>query len=141
MKTILVLEDELPVLTLLHQVLKHYGYGVCESVNAEDAIRCFLESDRRIDLLLADVTLPKSSGIEVALQLRARAPDLRVILTSGYPTALWKSQDIADLARLGTDSVAILQKPFEPQTLLNRIHDFIGAQTTVAGKELPYGSG
>ena len=133
MKTILVLEDELPVLTLLHHVLEQHAYAVRESTNAEGAIRCFLEANRQIDLLLADITLPKSSGIEVALLLREELPVLRVILISGYPPRVWKARYAADLARLGTDSVAFLQKPFEPQALLNCVHDLIGGQSAAAG--------
>ena len=49
-----------------------------------------------------------------------------VILTSGYPEANWSPRDSADLERLGSKSVAILQKPFPAQELLTTVRRLIG---------------
>ena len=70
MNTILVLEDEPFVMKLLRYMLKHYS--LIEATSAEEAFRQFSERGRQIDLLLADVTLPTSSGTRVALHLRSR---------------------------------------------------------------------
>ena len=133
MKTILLLEEESSLLKLWRRALTLNGYAIWEAANAEDAIRRFLDANRRIDLLLADVTLPASSGILVALLLRAEVPGLSVILTSGYPQTAWETRDAADLERLGPDSVLVLQKPFTNQTLLNSIQELTGAPSAAAG--------
>ena len=131
MKTLLVLEDEPPVLKLLWHMLKQHN--VMEATTAEQALRVFGENHHRIDLLVADVTLPASSGIQVALALRARTRDLPVILTSGYPVMDWSPRDSADLERLGSKAVAILQKPFAAQELLSAIGRLTGEpQTAIA---------
>jgi CheY-like chemotaxis protein len=132
-KTILLLDDEPSLLKLWRHALTLNGYVIWEAASAEDAIQRFLDANRRIDLLLADVTLPVSSGILVALLLRAESPGLSVVLTSRHPLTTWKARDAADLDRLGPNSVIVLQKPFKNQTLLNSIRDLTGAPSAVAG--------
>ena len=123
MQSILVLEDEFPLLKLIRQVLDRHGYVTWTAPSAEDAIRRFREGKGQIDLLVADVSLPVSSGIQIALLLRTQRPDLSVILMSGHPPAAWKDRDYQDLQRLGPDSVVFLRKPFEPRTLINSIQE------------------
>ena len=110
MKTILLLDDEVSLMKLMSHVLVRRGYVVWESSNAEEAIARFLDVKGQIDILVADVNLPSSTGIQVALLLRAELPTLRVILTSGYARSDWQGRDAADLERLGLDSLKILQK-------------------------------
>lgn len=132
MKTILVLEDESSLLKLIGLVLKQYR--LIKAANAEEALRLFAEHDHHLDLLLADLKLPRSSGIQVALLLRAEIPDLPVILTSGYPEGGWSDRDSADRERLGPNLVAMLQKPFQAQALLDRVRELIGAPDAEAAR-------
>src|SRR5260370_39934974 len=113
--TLLVLEDNSSVMMILWLMLEQYS--LLEASNAEQALRLFTDHGREIGLLVADVTLPRSSGIQVALLLRTKIPSLPVILTSGYPLNDWSDGDLADLKRLGSSSVAILQKPFQGKAL------------------------
>jgi two-component system cell cycle sensor histidine kinase/response regulator CckA len=132
MKTLLVLEDESAVMTLLRHMLKQYA--LIEAATAEQALGVLADPGRRIDLLIADVTLPTGSGIQVAQSLRAQIPNLPVILISGYPRSDWSARDFTDLERLGSNSVTILQKPFLSHTLLNAVLRLIGApQASGAG--------
>ena len=133
MKTILLLDDEVSLMKLTSHVLVRRGFVVWESSNAEEAIARFLDVKGQIDLLVADVNLPSSTGIQVALLLRAELPTLRVILTSGYERSDWQGRDAADLERLGLDSLKILQKPFMPQALLNCIQELNEVPFAVAG--------
>jgi CheY-like chemotaxis protein len=131
MKTILLLDDESVVMKLLLRVLR--GYALIEATTAADAVRLFAHRDRQPDLLLADLNLPNSSGIEVALILRLEIPHLPVILTSGYPLGIWTERNCADLEALGSKSVVVLQKPSQPIILLNAVRQLIGAPTEIAG--------
>ena len=134
MKTILILEDEPALMALFRAVLS--GYTILEASTAEEALRVFLEHDRKLDLLIADVVLRVGSGISgihVALLLREANSNLSILLTSGYPRSLWNDPDGADLKRLGSDSVAILQKPFSPATLLRHVYDSIGPPSGATG--------
>ena len=124
MKTLLVLEDEPLVMKLLRHMLKEYV--LVEATSAEQAIQLFHDRDRKIDLLVADVTLPTSSGIQVALLFRLELPELPVILTSGYPVGGWSDRDAADLQRLGFHLVVVLQKPISHKKLSNEVCELIG---------------
>lgn len=123
MKSILLLEDESSLMALMRLMLK--AYAVVQAGTAEEAIRLFTEQKHQVDLLIADVTLPKSSGIQVALLLRAETPQLPVILTSGYPVSDWTGRDYSDLQRLGSSSVAVLSKPFQAEGLLKAVRQLV----------------
>jgi DNA-binding response OmpR family regulator len=97
-----------------------------EANTAEEAFVRFEESDGGIDLLVADVTLPDRPGTRVALELRSLLPNLRVILTCGYPPSMWDEQDAAELSELPSDSVLTLQKPFAPLQLQQAVIRFLG---------------
>lgn len=102
-------------------------YSVIAAASAEEALRLFTEQDRRVDLLVATVTLPSVTGIQLALLLRSALPSLPVILTSAYPVNTWSDRDCADLGRLGSGSVAILEKPFRYQQVLDAVAELTGA--------------
>src|SRR5260370_5392208 len=123
-KTLLVLEDNTSVMMVLVRMLE--TYSLIEASTAEQAIRLFTDHGRKIELLVADVTLPTSSGIQVALLLRLEIPGLPVILTSGYPVNDWSDGDLADLGRLDANSVAILPKPFQGKVLSDAVRELIG---------------
>ncbi|MGE5487335.1 MAG: response regulator [bacterium] len=124
-ETILILEDEPVVMALIRRALSQ-GYAILESTTAEEAIERFGEHHGAVDLLIADVTLPVSSGIRVALELRGANPALRIILTSSYPPEMWPDQDAAELSEIPSDSVATLLKPFLPATLQKMVAGLIG---------------
>jgi CheY-like chemotaxis protein len=79
---ILVVEDNEDSRDLLGEMLRVLGHEAHCVSNAESAIQCF--DGLRIDVLLADISLPGMSGIELAASLTARTPALRVIFASGF---------------------------------------------------------
>ena len=123
---ILILEDNSSIMSLMRMILKPMGHKLLESATAEEALTRFEEIDRSVDLLIADVNLPDSSGVQVAMQLRSVLPRLRIILTSGYPPGMWNDQDNADYNELPSDCVMTLQKPFLPAALLDCVSRSIG---------------
>ncbi len=127
---ILLLEDDAVLSKFIPMVLMPLGHIVLQATTAEEAFQRFEESDGHIDLLIADVSLPRSSGIRVALEFRALLPYLRIIVTSGYPPEMWNDQDAAELLELPSDSVATLQKPFAPAQLLEVVSRFVGMTST-----------
>ena len=84
-RVILLVEDEPLVRKVTCEVLQSAGYRVLKAKNSAEAIRIFLQHAEEIDLLLTDVVMPGRSGRELARELRAICPDLKTILTSGYP--------------------------------------------------------
>jgi CheY-like chemotaxis protein len=95
MKTLLVVEDEPFVMKFLRQMLK--GYNVVEATGAVEALMLFIDLNYPVDLLLAGLTLPRMSGIQVAQLVRSKLPALPVILTSGHPVDAWSNRDSANL--------------------------------------------
>ena len=134
MKTILVVDDEVTLRSPLCQLLQLHGYRTLGAGDEKEALRQFGDNDCKIDLLIADVSLPIGSGVQVAVTLRARVPKLEVILASGYPFHMWRARDYALLGRLGPDSVSILQKPFAAHTLLAAIESLIGEGQSEAAR-------
>ena len=76
---------------------------------------------RPIDLLLADVVMPRLSGTELAARVAAKAPDLPIVLMSGFTSE--------DLVRRGLvlSHGHLLTKPFEPTELLHVIGQLLPA--------------
>jgi len=122
---ILILEDDPSVSFLMRLILQPSGHTLVEAATAEEALQRFEEHDGRVDLLIAAVNLPVSSGIRVGLGLRALHSRLRIIVTSEHATEMWNDQDAAELNELPSDSVAVLQKPFLPATLLDKVDRFM----------------
>src|SRR5215471_14772186 len=126
MKTVLIVEDDPAILALIHLVVEQDGYSVLNATSAEQAFERFEENDAQVDLLIADVTLGSTSGIRVALELWSLLPNLRTIISSGYPQSMWPEQDAAELDEYPSGLVAVLQKPFMPAAMLDTIHRLIG---------------
>jgi response regulator RpfG family c-di-GMP phosphodiesterase len=122
----LLLSDGRPsIAKALHRALK--SHTLLEANTAEQALQLFRDNAREIDLMLADVTLETSAGIQVALILRSEIPDLPVILTSTLPVGRWNDRDSSDLRRLGWRSLAILQEPVPAKMLTNTVLELIGS--------------
>jgi len=125
--TILLVEDEPSVLDLMFAVLEPSGHIVLKASTVEEALERFDETDGHVDLLIADVNLPGTSGIRVALELRSLLPNLAIVLTSGYTPDMWNAIDVLELNELPSESMAVLQKPFLPATLLQMVSRFAGS--------------
>ncbi|MEM7519689.1 MAG: ATP-binding protein [Pseudomonadota bacterium] len=111
---LLVVEDELQLLVMMTDVLEDLGYQVVGARSGLDAIETFGNGDG-FDLVITDVVMPgKISGFELARRLRATAPHMRVIYTSGYTgfTA----------AEMGEVQAPLLQKPSPPAEVAATIH-------------------
>ena len=111
-ETILVVEDEPVLRELVCDVLEKYNYRVIQAGSGHEALRVWDEFEGEIDLLLTDMVMPEGlTGRELALQLRKRKPDLKVIYSSGYsPDALAREPG------QGGETV-FLPKPYVPPQL------------------------
>ncbi|HET6149499.1 MAG TPA: response regulator [Polyangia bacterium] len=79
---VLVVDDEVVVLTVLREALRRGGYRVTTAASAEEAID--LMQRRRFDLVLTDKNLPGASGLDVLRAARALAPSPAIVLITGY---------------------------------------------------------
>jgi two-component system cell cycle sensor histidine kinase/response regulator CckA len=92
-ETVLVVEDDAAVRQLACDVLSRHGYRVLQAANAQDALREAGAHAGPIHLLLSDVVMPGMSGRELAVQLAARRPGIKVILMSGYTGGMLAGYD------------------------------------------------
>ena len=113
--TILVVEDEAPLLTLLRYNLEKGGFRVEEAADGQEALLRL--SEAKPDLVLLDWMLPALSGLEVCRQIRRRPAtrDLPVIMV----TARTEDQDAVRALDTGADDY--IAKPFVMESLLARI--------------------
>jgi PAS domain S-box-containing protein len=117
-ETILLVEDEEPLLKLMHHILESYGYKVLDSSTGKAALEIWAQHKQEVDLLLSDLILPDGmSGQELAKILQAEKPGLKVIYTSGYDTA----RLAADL--MPAQGAVFIQKPFHARKLAEAIFD------------------
>lgn len=114
-ETILVVEDESGVRSLVRSVLADCGYQVLVAADRGQAITLFDTAEARPDLLLTDIVLPGPSGPEIAAELRARAPELKVVFMTGYA-----DRDRPHSHQLRPDDVR-LDKPFSPVALASAV--------------------
>jgi PAS domain S-box-containing protein len=83
-ETILVVEDDLQVRSILRRVLVKAGYRILLAENGADALALFTAYENPIHLVVTDVVMPKMSGKELATQLRQRHPEIKVLYMSGF---------------------------------------------------------
>jgi PAS domain S-box-containing protein len=83
-QTILVVEDEVSILQLAEKLLEGLGYTVITADTPQKAISLARSLDRQIHLLITDVILPEMNGRELAEQIRAVHPGIKVLFMSGY---------------------------------------------------------
>jgi PAS domain S-box-containing protein len=118
--TVLVVEDEWAVRSLVRHVLRDAGYTVIEASSGQEAVEIAARSRDRIDLLLSDVVMPGMGGRETARRLLEQRPAMKVIFMSGY------SYDalIGDAAEDGPEA-EFLSKPFPPDLLLEKVESLL----------------
>ncbi|ONG47409.1 phosphate regulon transcriptional regulatory protein PhoB [Pseudoroseomonas deserti] len=126
--TILVVEDEAPLLTLLRYNLEKQGFRVDEAADGQEALMRVAEAPP--DLVLLDWMLPALSGLEVCRQLRRRPDtrDLPIIMV----TARTEDQDAVRALDTGADDY--IAKPFVMDALMARIRALLRRSGGVATK-------
>lgn len=117
-ETILVAEDDLKVRGLTERILRRLGYRVLTAADGDEALTMAEGFGENIDLLLTDVLMPKMNGKELAERFRECRPNARILYMSGWAANI--------LSRHGlTDVVHIVEKPFTPDMLGEKVRDVL----------------
>ena len=114
-ETILLVEDEAPLLNLVSRILRRHGYHVLEAASGPAALELWKQHTAKIDLLLTDIVMPHGiSGIALAETFQAERPGLKILLTSGYqePSAQTAAAD---------KKWRVLEKPSAPRIILETV--------------------
>ena len=128
-KTILVVDDDLSVLSVIKCMLECGDYNVLMAHSAETALRMVERDDLTIDLMLLDVVMPDISGPDLAERILAIRPHMRVLFMSGCTDSEVVRVKILDRA------LGFLPKPFTSDSLLERVQKVLNpaVQRAVAG--------
>ena len=128
-ETVLVVEDESGVRELACQFLRVKGYTVLEAEGGLEALAVSRRHPGTIHLLLSDMVMPKMSGGELAAQLKATRPDIRIAFMSGY-----SEFSRGDLGK-GFPEAPVLQKPFSPASLVQIVREALTRPVAKASHE------
>jgi two-component system cell cycle sensor histidine kinase/response regulator CckA len=124
LESILLVEDEAIVRTLVRTVLTEQGYKVVEAADPKEAL-AICAGGSSFDLLFTDVVMPGMNGHELAKRLVAGQPGMRVLFSSGY------SNDTGGLAgKLDPD--AFLQKPYALGELASKVRELLDTPLVAA---------
>ncbi|HUD45307.1 MAG TPA: response regulator [Candidatus Baltobacteraceae bacterium] len=124
-ETILLVEDDEAVRSLTRHVLENFGYRVLVATSGREALDLWEAGTRDFNLLLTDIIMPQGvSGIELAEQLCAQRPGLKVIYMSGYGGDAVAEKGCMD----GRLKHRLLQKPFRSQELIVTLRQCLDEQ-------------
>ncbi len=114
--TVLVVDDEPLVLAFIEEALKKLGYKVLTVVDGQQACEVYSSHSNQIDMVLLDMVMPGTTGLEICRRLRGINPKVKVILSSGYSTG-----DVAREARLA-GAMGFIGKPYSLEELSSALH-------------------
>lgn len=121
--SILIVEDDELLRPVVARVLRRNGYDVVEVATGSEAEEQALARGPAFDLLLVDVGLPDLSGPELVERLQRRWPAVKVLFVSGFGRAALAERGLAPGPHL-------LEKPFSPAALLERIEGMLAPGTS-----------
>ena len=130
--TILIVDDESRIRKLIKDFLVKEDYTVLEAEDGEKALEVFDENEKKINLILLDVMMPKLDGWSVLRQIRQRSKVPVIMLT-----ARAEEQDELFGFELGVDEY--ITKPFSPKLLVARIKAILNRTEKRENTEKNYG--
>jgi two-component system, cell cycle sensor histidine kinase and response regulator CckA len=119
LQTILVVEDEVPLLEVTHRSLEAFGYVILAANSPAEAMRISASHPGPIHLMVTDVIMPGMSGAQLASRLSASRPEMKVLYVSGYTDDTIVRHGVLE------PGLAFLQKPFSPRTLARKVDEVL----------------
>jgi CheY-like chemotaxis protein len=117
--TVLLVEDEPSLRLVIEEMLSEAGYTVLSADSTQAAVEAARSHGGSIDLLLTDMVMPGTGGRDLAAQVQALRPDIRVVYMSGY------SEQMGELPA----RVHFIQKPFTDAALLQKLRAALAPAT------------
>jgi two-component system cell cycle sensor histidine kinase/response regulator CckA len=122
-ETILIVEDEASLRKLTRSLLQPMGYTVLDASGAGEALKISQDHQGEIHLLLTDIVMPGMNGRDLAVQLTAQRPSMRVVYMSGYA-----GQSIG-CAEVFSPNTLFLSKPFTREELGAKLREALGRES------------
>lgn len=121
MARILIVDDDPAVRKVIARMLAQAGHDAVALSNGASALRAYRE--HRADLVISDMFMPETDGIEMTMCLRREFPDAKVLAMSGGGGRFDKNMMLEAASVLG--AARILAKPFEQSDLLNLVQEVL----------------
>jgi two-component system cell cycle sensor histidine kinase/response regulator CckA len=118
--TALVVDDERVSRHVASRMLRELGMRVLEADGAEEALDVFRISRHPIDLVLLDVVMPETDGVELSDRILAHRPGQRIIFMSAHPAEVLAEHGLHDL------DVVFLAKPYTMDELRSKVRQVMG---------------
>jgi two-component system cell cycle sensor histidine kinase/response regulator CckA len=122
-RTILVVDDEPHIRSLLKSILERERYRVLEAANGRQALGICDEYGEAIDLLLTDIVMPELDGIQLAERVSSKHPHMRVLYMSGKCEIEAVQRDIVE------KGFGFVRKPFAIDSLVQKIREFLAGES------------
>jgi DNA-binding NtrC family response regulator len=119
---VLLVEDEDRVRDMARHVLQANCYAVLEACDGEEALRVSAAWPEPIHLLVTDLVMPRTGGLELAERLVPRRPGMKVLFMSGYTDDALAHQTITQSGK------PFLQKPFAPAALAAKVREVLDSE-------------
>jgi DNA-binding NtrC family response regulator len=119
-KRILLIDNEAGLCRMMEQILLDHGYLAHSFTSPQKAVEAFKEG--AWDLVISDIKMPGMSGLEVLQAIKAKQPDIPVIMITAYATVEMSIQ------ALRKGAYDMLTKPFEPDELVYRVKNALQQQ-------------
>ena len=131
LQTILLVDDEPSDLDMARKTLEGLGYEVLTAGDGQGALNLYRKFGQTVAMLVTDVAMSPMNGCELAVQLAAIQPDIKVLFVSGYAGAgVLRRERIADL------KATFLRKPFTAEQLTTEVRALLtrrGTKTVQSG--------
>lgn len=123
-ETVLVVDDEEGLRTLVCRTLRAEGYGTLEASHGAEALEVMEKAAEPVDLVVTDVVMPGMDGRELGRRLTQRWPTLPILYISAY--------DVNDIFRRGSPrtSAPFLQKPFPAEGLITSVQQLLASRSS-----------
>ncbi len=118
-ETILIVEDEASVRSLVSKVLERYGYRVIQSSDGKEAVEIFRAHRDEVGLVIMDMIMPGMNGKAAYDAIRALRPGTKVLYLSGYTADVIKNCGVSE------EGIDLILKPVQPVELVRRVRELL----------------
>jgi CheY-like chemotaxis protein len=116
---ILFVDDEPSIVTMAKRMLERLGYSVMSTTSSVEALDLFREGSGEFDLVITDLTMPKMTGEQLAVELTRIRQDIPIIVCTGYSSTLTESRETRHGIR------AVVTKPLITHEIARTIRDVL----------------
>jgi DNA-binding response OmpR family regulator len=118
--TVLIVEEEQNIRSLLGKYLAEQGYATLEARESDEALeRCKTQKDSPISLMICDLVMSEMNGIELARRARTYHPDMKTIYLSAH------SQSSMIYRGIPLTDISFVPKPFKLKELIAAVNDLL----------------